>query len=554
MGKKQDLKKNVQFFWAGSFALLISACGETHINAKSEASVALSSLSTFCTLPPKEIGQYTKLMFVVDQSGSNANGEATDPTKARRRDSITNFYNGHSANKYIQWGFISFQGDAATPFISDPYYQPASSFAGAMAQFEATTDQAGTPYKAAIFEVNKAITSDLELAQSDDEANYEIIFLSDGNPKDYGDPVDDSQIYADITRLVKLAEGRIHFSTVYYNVATSADAQASARLQEMANVGFGKFLDASNGEDINIDELIIGGADSVSYQIKDLFVYNLNSALCDDGQIGPDSDSDGLCDSDEDNYNLKYKNLLNANPLYANKIFNKYKRNSFSTMYSDLFILRNILGEMLPTCTASEAASDQDADLLNDCEEKFLENRNPQGPTQAWTNAMLTSPKHASKSNFDSDGDGILDSLEFFFFKEKAAAMDYNSVDRKLYGTTYYDLFKNHQSKVAPGSSAPYNIDVKEVARNDRGQNCYVFSQETLPMYKVGTEVFSQTNNLDLVHSSDENVILVYYIMTPENDPEGKGVMRYSYQKIKTSQGAKQIDLSIDRFDYVYAK
>lgn len=535
--------------------LLMSSCSDFKINAKPESSVDLSSLSSFCTLPPKAIGQFTKVMFVVDQSGSNAGGVGpTDPTKARRRDAITNFYKAHSNNKYIQWGFISFQSDAATAFITDPYYQAASSFPAALAKFETTTDQGATPYKAAIFEVNKAITSDLQLAKNDDEANYEVIFMSDGNPTDYGQPPNDGSIYQDITNLVKLAEGRIHFSTVYYNVSSGADAQASGRLKEMANVGFGKFLDASNGEDINIDELIIGGVDNVSYHIKDLFVYNLNSTLCDDGDIGADSDADGLCDRDEDRYNTKYKDVINANPAYANKLFDKYKRNSFSSLYSDLFILRNLQGEMLPPCTAAEATEDADADLLNTCEEKFLVNRNPQGPTQDWTNELRAGPKYANKNNFDSDGDGLMDSLEFFFFKEKAASLDFNSVNRKLYGITYYDLFKNHQSKINPGSSLPYNMTLHEIERNDKGQNCYTFSQQNLPMYPVGSQVFSQTNNLDLVHKSDENIILVYYIMTPENDPEGKGVMRYSYQKIKLSQGAKQIDLSTDRFDYIYAK
>lgn len=533
-------------------SLTLMSCGNVDITPTTGEVYQYSSLSTFCTLPPKEIGLYTKIMFVVDQSGSNGN---TDPSKDRRRDAITNFFNKHSANKYIDWGFISFQDSAATPFIQDPYFQPAGNFQAAIDEFSANGDAGGTPYKAAIFEVTRAITLQMESQTDENESNYEIIFLSDGVPTDYGSPIPDGEIYADIERLVKLADGRIHFSTVYYNVG-GADNGASARLEEMSKVGKGKFLDASNGGDINIDELIVGGSSKESYLIKDFFVYNLNSTLCDSGIIGADSDADGLCDSDEDYYNSYYSSEIGANSQYAGKAFNKQKRNSFSEIYSDLFILRNLQGEGLPTCSASEAKNDLDHDLLNECEERFLVNRNPKGPTLSWTNEMLANPKYTSNTNYDSDGDGIIDSLEFFFFKEKGGSLDYDSINNELFGTSYYDLFKNHVSKIYPEKSSPYNIDIRQIERNLKGENCYTFGQQTLPMYNVKTATLDGTENLDLVHNDNENVVLVYYIMTPENDPDGKGVLRYSYQKIKNtlSEPQKSIDLAADRFDYIYAK
>ena len=41
------------------------------------------------------------------------------------------------------------------------------------------------------------------------------------------------------------------------------------------------------------------------------------------------------------------------------------------------------------------------------------------------------------------------------------------------------------------------------------------------------------SNNDKLVHAAGENIVLVYYLQTPEKDPNGKGVLRYSYQKLK---------------------
>ena len=518
-----------------------------------DAVVEFSSVSTFCTFPPKEVGLYTKIMFVVDQSGSNG---TTDGSKQRRTDAMQDLYNKYSGNRYVEWGLISFQDSGATAFISDPYFQPASAVPAALSRFSSTTDMGGTPYKSAIFEVTAAITEDLENSTEETEANYEIIFLSDGVPTDYGTPINDQQIFDDIKRLIELAEGRIHFSTVYYNVSSNADPAAAMRLEQMAEVGAGKFLDASNGGSIDLDGLIVGGVSKEPYMIKDFFVYNLNSALCEDGLLGSDTDIDGLCDRDEENYNSRYRTLIDAKFGTPAKNFDKNNRYSFGGMYSDFIMLKHILGEGLPTCDTADAEKDSDADLLNDCEERFLVNRNPQGPTQAWTTEMLSKPKHASATNFDSDGDGIIDSLEFFFFKEKSLALDYNSIFRKIFGTYYYDMMKDHISKLKPESSSPYKIDVRQIERNDNGENCYTFDQQNLPMYQVGTSVFSQTKNLDLVHGSDENVVMVYYIMVPENDPQGKGIMRYSYQKIKFDKGApeKQINLANDRFDHIYAK
>ena len=544
------------FFFASSFLL---SCGDVNITKTPSVLQELSSNSVFCTIPPLEIGRYTKIMFVVDQSGSNVignNSEPTDPDKSRRLGALTKFWQANGSNPYIQWGFISFQQDKATYFIENGYFQNSSAFESALGRFQATPDINATPYKAALTRTREAIESDIALSD-DNTSNYEIIFLSDGVPTDYGqtlNDIDDAALRRDVELLMKLAPGRLRLSTVYYSTPSGVDLSALERLQEMAKLGNGKFQDASKGEDINIDELIVGGRSLEPYQIKDFFVYNLNSTLCDNGEMGVDSDADGLCDQDEDRYNIIYQAKIDGDINYTHKRFDKYSRNSFSPAFSDMFILKNLQGEALPTCSVTESKLDTDMDLLNECEEKFLANSQPQGPTQVWTTEMLTKEKHTSRTNFDSDGDGIMDSLEFFFFKEKGAALNYNSIDRSVFGRTYYDLFKNHQSKVRPESSKPYNIDVRQVEKNDQGQNCYTFSQESLELYKTPKVTYSQTGNLDLVHGVNENVVLVYYIMVPENDPESKGVMRFSYQKIKVGQTAKQLNLSEDRFDNVKAK
>jgi len=529
-----------------SAVLLCAACGNINLNTPVPPPPQLfeySSLSTFCTLPPKELGYNTKIMFVVDQSGSNG---TTDPSKSRRMDAIKNFFNKNSANTSIEWGLISFQGSGATALTTG--FVSSAEFLGALGQLESITDTGGTPYKAAIFETTTAVSDAIRDETENTESTYQVIFLSDGVPTDYGSPILDSEITADIERLTQLADGRLYFSTVYYNVAGGASIGASERLEAMAQTGRGGFLDASSGGDIFIDKLAVNRITKEPYIMKDFFVYNMNSTLCDSGFLGPDSDADGLCDVDEDFYNTKYGRTISEDPELAGQFFNKQNRNSFSPFFSDYFILRKLHQESLPTCTAEEAQKDEDHDLLNACEEKFLVNRSPAGPTLTWTNQMLESPKYASDTNFDSDGDGILDTLEFFFFREKGAAMDYQNTEKLISGTSYYDLFKDHQSRIYPGSSDPYKIKVQLIERNDRGENCYTYQQEVLPMYDVKS--LAAGNSPDLAHPADENVILVYYIMAPENNPNGKGVLRYSYQKIKSAQ--PQSHTSINFADYLF--
>jgi hypothetical protein len=484
-------------------------------------------------------------MFVVDQSGSNG---TTDPSKSRRLDAITNFFNKNSANASIEWGLISFQGSGATSLT--PGFVPAAEFMAAIGQLESMSDSGGTPYKAAIFETTNNVSEAIKEETESTESTYQVIFLSDGVPTDYGSPILDSEITADIERLTQLADGRLYFSTVYYNVAGSANLSASQRLEAMAVTGRGGFLDASSGGEIFIDKLAVNKITKEPYIMKDFFVYNMNSALCDSGFLGPDSDADGLCDVDEDFYNTKYGSAIADDPELNGQFFNKQNRNSFSPFFSDYFILRKLQQEALPTCTQEEAESDHDHDLLNGCEEKFLVNRSPTGPTLTWTNQMLESPNYASDTNFDSDGDGIIDTLEFFFFREKGAAMDYENTEKLISGISGYDLFKDHQSRIYPGSTDPYKIKVQQIERNDRGENCYTYQQEILPMYEVKS--LDAGNTPDLAHPADENVILVYYIMAPENNPNGKGVLRYSYQKIKSAH--PQSHTSINFADYLFGE
>lgn len=109
--------------------------------------------------------------------------------------------------------------------------------------------------------------------------------MSDGVPN--SDQFDDLQngydypgMYALVEDIVKMSEGRIHLSTVYYYSESEIDL--AERMEKMAEHGRGHFLDTGTDGSIDIEDLIQAGTSSEPYVIKDLFIYNLQkfNGLC----------------------------------------------------------------------------------------------------------------------------------------------------------------------------------------------------------------------------------------------------------------------------------
>ncbi|MGE0634340.1 MAG: hypothetical protein AB7O96_18135 [Pseudobdellovibrionaceae bacterium] len=218
----------------------------------------------------------TKILFVVDQSGSNATGTGsntppTDLEKAFRLKVIQDFHTQHAGKDHLSWGFITFNsysgvstinalintGDSITPsFSRDP-----ASVTTALESFKGIADTGRTPYKAALQSVETLIAADM--AASTVESEYLIAFITDGVPSDYcpNSPsqwlcpgsIQDPALDADIQRLVDLAPSRIQFGTVYYG---PADTGASGRLARMAQMGGGQFVDANTTSSIQLNDVI----------------------------------------------------------------------------------------------------------------------------------------------------------------------------------------------------------------------------------------------------------------------------------------------------------
>lgn len=529
----------------------MQGCGEIRVAPAKEIQMSLSTQGKICTDLPAELGANTKILFVVDKSGSNS---TTDPSNVLRADSMRNLINLYRNNPRIYWGLIRFHNGGAVPMIqssdSPPRYfvNDPDQALQSVSDFEGIGDIGDTPYLSALAQAKLAIENDLAANTEELAANYNIIFISDGKPMpESTNP--DAQIMSTVQSIVALSRGSIHLSTIYYG---PEDASANMRLQQMADLGTGIFQKAQQGVPLDLSRFILASQSNEPYLIKKFSVYNLNAGTCDDGTIGADSDADGLCDKDELRYNQLYKNDSVRGPRMIGKLFDPANRYSFDSHLSDGIFYRHIVyNEALPAGCGPADDEDEDMDLLNNCEERFLYNQNPQGPTTNWTDKMIQKGKSSDSQYFDTDGDGILDSIEFLFFKNKSTALNYNNLTDKTNGYDNEYLVQNHLNPMNPRSESAYNGSFTKVDPDSEGRNCYTYTQAALPLYATrGLASVNANGNYHLAHNENENVILISYIEVPEYAPNGKGFLRYSFQKMKKDlNGPRDLNLDTNLFD-----
>lgn len=520
--------------------LAFQNCDQSRLVLNAELASAKSD-GEICAIAPSTFDNYTKVLFVVDKSGSNA---TTDPN-SYRVSTITGFFQKYATNTMVKWGVVVFNGTDSQAYINNgspqqpTFSSDVTEVQAAVTRIGTEGDNGATPCRSALSMARAAITYDMTV-KPNEISSYVIVFLSDGTPTDYGTPtIDDSAIDTDVQNL-KTA-GRVSLSTVYYG---PVDAAASGRLYRMAALGGGKFLDTNIDGKIPIDSLI-GFATAEPWIIKNIVVTNMNAATCDDGTIDADSDGDGLCDKDEIRYNAEFKSDPVKMQRLGGKMFDPYNRNSFSAYLSDAFWYKYaVYGEALPTnCTDS---SDPDHDMLNNCEEQYIRSSTPVGPTQKWTDAMGTD---SDPFNFDSDGDGYLDWFEFAMTRNKSSPLDHNNVNQLFLGLRLDTIFQQHRNWRNPLSSPAYDGEFKFARVNSNGQNCYTYKQNVLPLYRTATALNSQVSGIgDLVHSTNENVVMVYFIQTPEKDPNGPGELRYSFQRVSAASNQVKLNLNIDQY------
>jgi hypothetical protein len=532
--------------------------------------VKQSSFAPLCIHPPESIVRKNKIMFIVDKSGSNAGPPGTDPVvggTTKRVANIQRFLAQHQGEAFTEWSLQVFgvgaSGGAAEPLIFDgdktkPKFGTAAEMAAAITVMNGMPDNGCTPYKAALDLAKSTIILDRQV-DKESISSYNVFFLSDGRPNDaqaatgqcgnnafvMDTPTDPYLLK--VKDLLTADKGQIFFHTAYYsppNDPTLYDPAAGLGLRYMSVAGGGGYNDLEAGGVLNFGAIRVGKS-SETWKLKKLMVYNFSSAFCEDGSIGADSDSDGICDTDEVNFNRRYQNELNS--FFGGARFDPTNRNSIGAGYSDLFQYRFGIIEQssnLPACNpvlAADGTFDPDHDMLNSCEEFVLSNEQPKGPTPVWDSRMiLRSGNSADPTNPDTDGDGFIDIIEFSQFWLRSAAGTYTNGFLPYTNPTANLLLDEHRHPKRPDTYDPasnYQVKVVETVENDLREKCYDVNLDNLPTYDTKAVGLTQVSGYpQLEHARGENVVMVYYLASKDGDPDALGFMYYYYTKIKKGE------------------
>ena len=477
--------------------------------------LSVISKDSFCIVEPVEESRSTKIMFVVDNSSSN---EQNDADGSKRAENINRFVASATEEDSYELGLILFNTHSESPinyenntnkpkFTSDrnEFYQATQTILD-------SPFRGGTNYSEAINLVNQAIQDDIRLFP-DTISSYIILFISDGRPSD----ANSNERVKDLIDINR----EIYLSTAYYG---TFGPEAIAKLQEIAALGLGNFVNFETGDNWNFNQLIVKN-DVIPWNLKEFLVYNLNAGFCLDGKVDVDSDADGMCDRDEISMNTFYSEELKA----EGKRFDPANRFSFGDGYGDFFhwLRFRYPGKTLRSC---EDRSDDDFDLLTKCEENELQNR---------SNAEGAVSKGDPKS-FDTDRDGIIDGIEtFVYFASQStgrttrytAALDRENVKDSPDGEeSVLVQIKQHRNPWFHDPDAKA-YDTTLTPLNNSKEDCYLFHQSTLPLYRT-LEVKEGNTLPGLEHSADENAVMVYYIQVLQPEPDSVGVLRHSVQHI----------------------
>lgn len=239
-----------------TFPMLAEGAHKFELVATNEAGVSSMKSYEFmarapvCTTTLSTTNIMTKMLFIVDMSGSNQSStnctlssSCTDPGKKVRAGSLQAFFNDYGQRSNFQWSFSTFKVSSATALINagspwSPIFGPATSMQNAINTFSVMEDSGGTPYMAALNQATTAISFDPDL-NSAAKPQYLVVFMSDGQPSDTSNY---DLIRSTVKKIVNLAPGRITFNAVYYGPSNNV---ATNLMQSMALEGSGKFLNTN---------------------------------------------------------------------------------------------------------------------------------------------------------------------------------------------------------------------------------------------------------------------------------------------------------------------
>ncbi len=473
------------------------------------------SKDSFCVTDPIAVqGSVTKLLFVIDMSGSNSK---TDKTGSKRAGNIDRFVQKLSLkDESYQYGILLGGG---SPINYDNNTAPIQArFTEDPSEVYQVTQMIRTkPTGGLNGSMDPDFSKTVSVIQGDIDRfpnqrnSYIVFYISDGEN-------DKATALKGASQVMNIKRS-IYISTGFYG------RDASSLLKEVAELGGGKFANFEDSKEWDLEGMLTNGKPNVvPWSLKEFLVYNLNAGFCLDGKVDVDSDADGMCDRDELEMNRLYATELSA----EGKSFDPTNRFSFEDGYGDFFhwLCFRYPGKTLPGCTDR---SDEDFDLLTACEENEIENH------------MEENILRGDPAAFDTDRDGIVDGIETFVYfgsqntgraTRYTAALDPENLEDNPDGEeSVLVQIKQHRNPWLEdsGLNTAYDTTIKpyQTTHND----CYEFSQSSLPLYKT-LEVKEGNTLPGLEHGAGENSVMVYYIQVLQSEPGKQGILKHSVQKL----------------------
>lgn len=271
MGKRQSSQQGPKLLALLLLTLTLAYqnCSKIEFTPNSDSVASLSSENKYPSCGVNTTTRLTKILFLVDTSGSNVAATrnlgtsiclpsdsdyascvpASDPYRNFRASTMQQFFDSYTTRQNFQFGLITFADnrpdDPSTTHVSGLFSISPSVMQTAIRGFTnyaVVTDNGGTPYLDALRAAADVIKNDPDRS-SKAKPNYAVILLTDGMPTDfafvsvyqYADPIGD---------LLAVAPGQVTLNTIYYGYQN--DPNAKSLLQTMANQGAGKFATAAN--------------------------------------------------------------------------------------------------------------------------------------------------------------------------------------------------------------------------------------------------------------------------------------------------------------------
>lgn len=219
---------------------------------------------TTCQLVTNTGAKRTKILFVVDVSGSNVQNSpgkpASDPDKSFRYNAMKKFLDKFRSRTNFQWQLVTFGKNSASSYLKSstngrPNFtaNPTEMDKALAAFLKISENNNGTPYLKAFDEITANVNNDPDRTKNPDPSNYIVVFISDGLPTDLNSTRFTGTAWeTNAVKLLSLSPGRLTLTTVYYGERSPSAAENMAA---MAHRLGGQFVDANvAGYDFNLED------------------------------------------------------------------------------------------------------------------------------------------------------------------------------------------------------------------------------------------------------------------------------------------------------------